>query len=195
MTKPLDLIGKTFGLLTVINKVESRNGKTHWNCQCSCGNFRIAQGTKLTDGTIKHCGCLNGIRPEKEENCLFCGIKLKTHQSKYCSRKCQTDFQQKKYIEDWKNGLEDGMRGEYQLSQHINHYIHEKYNEQCSQCGWHEINPYTGSIPLEIEHIDGNYTNNKEDNLILLCPNCHSLTATYKGANKGNGRAGRQKYS
>ena len=25
----------------------------------------------------------------------------------------------------------------------------------------------------------------------LLCPNCHSLTSTYKGANKGNGRVGR----
>lgn len=32
------------------------------------------------------------------------------------------------------------------------------------------------SAPLEIEHIDGNALNNKEDNLILLCPNCHSLT-------------------
>ena len=30
--------------------------------------------------------------------------------------------------------------------------------------------------------------NNKEENLTLLCPNCHSLTPTAKGANKGNGR-------
>lgn len=34
--------------------------------------------------------------------------------------------------------------------------------------------------------------NNKEENLLLLCPNCHSLTSTYKGANKGNGRPGRK---
>ena len=34
-----------------------------------------------------------------------------------------------------------------------------------------------------------------EDNLDLICPNCHSLTATYKGANKGNGRKDREKYS
>ena len=36
--------------------------------------------------------------------------------------------------------------------------------------------------------------NNKEENLILLCPNCHSLTQTYKGANRNHGRQGRKKY-
>ena len=45
------------------------------------------------------------------------------------------------------------------------------------------------------EHIDGNYMNNKEENLILLCPNCHSLTQTYKGANRNHGRQGRKKYT
>ena len=59
---------------------------------------------------------------------------------------------------------------------------------------WSKKNEYTGNIPLEIEHIDGNYLNNSENNLILLCPNCHSLTSTYKGANK-NGRKSRKKYS
>lgn len=36
--------------------------------------------------------------------------------------------------------------------------------------------------------MDGNHENNNLSNLKLLCPNCHSLTKTYKGANKGNGR-------
>lgn len=64
----------------------------------------------------------------------------------------------------------------------------EKYNNQCARCGWGEINPFTGTLPLEVEHIDGDATNNKEKNLTLLCPNCHSLTKTYRGANKGNGK-------
>jgi predicted HNH restriction endonuclease len=50
------------------------------------------------------------------------------------------------------------------------------------------MNPYSKKIPLEVEHIDGNYMNSKEENLTLLCPNCHSLTSTAKGANRGNGR-------
>ena len=55
------------------------------------------------------------------------------------------------------------------------------------ECGWCERNKHTGNIPIELEHIDGNNTNNELSNLKLLCPNCHSLTATYKGANRGNG--------
>lgn len=61
-------------------------------------------------------------------------------------------------------------------------------------CGWGEINSYTKKVPLEVHHIDGNYLNNNEENLQLLCPNCHALTSTYKAANK-NGRKGRDKYT
>jgi predicted HNH restriction endonuclease len=57
------------------------------------------------------------------------------------------------------------------------------------------VNPYTGKIPLEIEHIDGNYMNNDENNLDLICPNCHSLTGTYKSLNLGHGRKSRKKYT
>ena len=98
------------------------------------------------------------------------------------------------YIRRWKEGLENGIKGDYQISGYIRRYLFEKYDGKCARCGWHETNPYTKKIPLEIEHIDGNYMNNNEDNLILLCPNCHSQTATYKGANKGNGRQQRKKY-
>ena len=86
------------------------------------------------------------------------------------------------------------MRGEYQISMHIKTYLFKKYDNKCSKCGWSQINPYTNSIPLEIEHIDGNYRNNKEENLRLLCPNCHSLTETYKGANIHKGRKSRNRY-
>lgn len=50
---------------------------------------------------------------------------------------------------------------------------------------------------MNIENIliDGNYKNNREENLILLCPNCHSLTSTYKGANMNYGRKQRRKYT
>ena len=68
----------------------------------------------------------------------------------------------------------------------------EKTNGKCSKCGWGEVNPYTKRTPLEINHIDGNSKNNIEINLEILCPNCHSLTDSYKGANKGNGRENRK---
>jgi predicted HNH restriction endonuclease len=41
---------------------------------------------------------------------------------------------------------------------------------------------------VEVEHIDGNWRNNQPSNLTLLCPNCHSLTPTYRALNWGRGR-------
>lgn len=126
--------------------------------------------------------------------CINCNKPI-NKRSKYCSNKCQKEYQYKTYIDKWKNYENDGMRGEYQISSYIKTYLFSKYNNKCAICGWGEINKYTSKIPLEIEHIDGNYKNNKEENLILLCPNCHSLTSTYKGANLNKGRKSRNKYN
>lgn len=78
------------------------------------------------------------------------------------------------------------------ISGHIRRYLLEKYNSACQLCGWDKINPSIGVSPLEIDHIDGDFENNKESNLQLLCPNCHALTATYKNLNRGNGRSWRR---
>ena len=125
--------------------------------------------------------------------CLNCEIPI-LNKRKYCSNKCQKEYEYKKYIENWKKGLEKGMRGDYQISMHIKTYLFKKFDSKCARCGWGQINPFTNNSPLEIEHIDGNYKNNIESNLILLCPNCHSLTSTYKGANYNKGRKSRSKY-
>lgn len=131
---------------------------------------------------------------DKIENyCLNCGNKLSKTNQLYCNNRCQQDFQYKQYINRWKAGIENGMRGEYQISSHIRRYLFEKYDNKCEKCGLCEVNPSTGCVPLEVHHIDGDYTNNTEDNLLLLCPNCHALTETYKSLNK-NGRHDRNKY-
>jgi hypothetical protein len=64
---------------------------------------------------------------------------------------------------------------------------------KCSVCNWKKINPFSQSCPLNIDHIDGDSTNNNKENLQVLCPNCHSLTSTWGSLNKGNGRAERRK--
>lgn len=61
---------------------------------------------------------------------------------------------------------------------------------RCEVCGisrWMEM-----PIKLEIDHIDGNSDNNDISNLRLLCPNCHSLTETYKTANMGKNSSRQQ---
>lgn len=134
------------------------------------------------------------IHKRTKNLCLNCGKELNKTSKKYCSSECHKDYEYKEYIRKWKIGEEDGMCGEYGISKRIRRYLREKYNNKCSRCGWSEINPYTNNVPLEAHHKDGDYTNNDEDNLDLLCPNCHSLTETYKAANKGQGRKDRKKY-
>lgn len=121
--------------------------------------------------------------------CLHCGQSLKTPDRTFCNNNCQKEYEYVEYIKKWKSGEVSGGIGKswINISKHIRRYLLEKFNYQCSQCGWSKINPYTKRLPLEIEHIDGDATNNKEENLTLLCPNCHSLTKTYRGANRGNG--------
>jgi len=129
--------------------------------------------------------------------CLNCGCEYNIYRSskgKFCSNKCQGEYEYKEFIEKWKKGEESGLTGEYGISRHIRRYLFNKYKCSCQICGWSEVNPFTGNVPLEIHHIDGNYVNNKEENLQLLCPNHHSLTETFKNHNK-NGRKGRRKYN
>lgn len=124
-----------------------------------------------------------------KHKCLNCSTE--THNPKYCCRKCQKEYEQKVWIEKWLSGEISGF---YETNHwgdvpdRIRTYLFKKYNNRCSKCGWSEINPFTNKIPLEVEHIDGNYKNNRPENLTLLCPNCHSLTETYRGRNKGKGR-------
>lgn len=128
-----------------------------------------------------------------EHICKNCNKKFiaKGTKRKYCSNICQMEFQQKVWEEKWLSGEISGTSENDNWGNVLNRirtYLFKKYNSKCSICGWSERNPYTNLIPLEVEHIDGNSKNNRPENVTLLCPNCHSLTPTYRGANRGHGR-------
>lgn len=123
-----------------------------------------------------------------ENYCQNCGGLLYSSKSKFCCIKCQLDFQYSTFINDWKNDLITGISGQYGISAHIKNYLFNKNNNSCESCGWSEINPISKKIPLQMHHIDGNCLNNKEENLQLLCPNCHALTSTFGNLNKDSKR-------
>lgn len=163
------------------------------------------EGQRLSDVKVKKFCCSscaaqynNKKYPKKQaknkfNKCLNCGKEFDTvkYNKKYCSSSCQAEHKYKQYIEEWKLGLQNGLSGKYQTSDYIRRYLFEKYDNKCCRCGWSEINPTSGRIPLQIHHVDGNYKNNSEDNLELLCPNCHALTPTFGALNRGKGRDGR----
>lgn len=122
----------------------------------------------------------------------FNGWRNEGQEKIYCSLKCFGEYVRKKNLEMWENGEKDGTSC-YTCSSAIRRYLLSKYHNSCQICGWSERNQFTNRIPLQIHHIDGNSCNNREDNLQVLCPNCHSLTENYGSRNK-NATNGRSKY-
>jgi len=130
--------------------------------------------------------------PKKPKSrCLSCGKETSRAYYKYCSNSCQAEYQYQSYIKRWKAGGVNGLQSIGIVSGHIKRYLRRKFANKCCLCGWAMVNPKTEQVPLVADHIDGNWRNNIESNLRLLCPNCDSLSPTYAGLNRGNGRKNR----
>ena len=130
--------------------------------------------------------------PKKPRNpCLNCGREPARQSYKYCCNKCQIEYQHKIYIQKWLKGEIIGLQRLGIVSVHIKNYLREKFQNQCCLCGWGRINAKLGYSPLVADHVDGNWRNNCESNLRLICPNCDALTLTYGGLNRGRGRENR----
>ena len=129
------------------------------------------------------------MNPKKPRTaCPVCGKEPARSFYKYCSNVCQLEYQYLARIERWKKGEESGLSSIGLVSGYVKTYLRRKYGNKCCLCGWSQINPTTGIIPLVADHVDGNWRNNTEENLRLVCPNCDALSPTFAALNKGNGR-------
>lgn len=150
-------------------------------CKTTVRRYLIRE--KLTDGKYYYT----------KHKCEFCGqnitdgIKLK-----FCNDICRNAQRQSvetEKLEAWLAGKITGHSGPaFKVKNFVKRWMVEKYGEKCSLCGWAKKNPTTGKIPVEVDHIDGNAENTTPENLRLLCPNCHSLTPTFRALNKKSAR-------
>jgi 5-methylcytosine-specific restriction endonuclease McrA len=76
-------------------------------------------------------------------------------------------------LKDWSN---------YAGHQTLKKHLISQRSHACESCGLAKW--IAQPIPLEVHHRDGSRTNNAEENLQLLCPNCHAVTDTWKGRNR-----------
>lgn len=126
----------------------------------------------------------NKVPKKTSDFCLYCGKP--TFKSNCCSKICG----QKVYIENqWKKKKEQiesfgGFEKENRPA--ARKYLINVYGHKCSICGINEWNNVP--VPLVCDHIDGHHTNNKLDNLRMVCHNCNALLPTFGAKNKGKGR-------
>ncbi|WP_056947768.1 AP2 domain-containing protein [Secundilactobacillus odoratitofui] len=60
MSRKIEMTGKQYGRLTVIRQKgqDAKNADLLWECQCSCGNVVVVDGSRLRGGYVRSCGCL-----------------------------------------------------------------------------------------------------------------------------------------
>lgn len=81
MSKKINIVGKKFGMLTVLEecKEHDKHNKIVYKCQCDCGNICYKQSSPLRTGRTKSCGCLKpGISGTKIYN-IFYGMKKRCY--------------------------------------------------------------------------------------------------------------------
>jgi predicted nucleic acid-binding Zn ribbon protein len=155
---------------------------------CGCALPYEKRGNKFCNRKCSNIYSNQNRQKKYKYKCKNCDNFLNKKKI-FCDSKCMQEFQYKTYIAEWKSGKIEGTKGSNKTltcSSYIKRYIIEKYNNKCARCGFDKKHPVDGRSILEIDHIDGKADNNNEENLILLCPNCHALTATYRARNYGN---------
>lgn len=126
----------------------------------------------------------NRLRIRKAKpDCPNCNVKLSNHQKTYCSNKCQGEYQYKIEIKPRFD------LGAIQDRNTLRRILNKENGSKCSICLIEDWN--NAPIVFEVDHINGDASNNLPENLRLVCPNCHSQTEFYKGRNRGNGRISR----
>ena len=94
MSKKIEMVGKTFGLLTVVGELPTRGKgrKLLFRCRCACGNWSPSvAGHDLRTLRTVSCGCKrNGMLRERSMKHGLSGRGGDSHYTRWCGIKTRT---------------------------------------------------------------------------------------------------------
>lgn len=153
---------------------------------CGNCNIQLSENKKNNKFCSNSCSAKfnNSKRKKKKRLCVGCGNQITKRGKKYCSNKCQS----KAIWEIKEQQIKD--TGKVKGISQARRYLLDQ-SKCCKICG---NDSWLGSpILLICDHINGNSSDWRIDNLRMICSNCDATTPYYKNKNKGNGRAYRRK--
>lgn len=135
-------------------------------CSTECAHSRVhskEQRRKISEG-VKKSHLENPMSKEHMDAFLKAGLQA--------SKNWREENEKQLLLTDFSTLTFERLRKRVLLEQ----------EGKCNHCGLFE---WRGRpLTLEIEHKDGNHHNNARENVEAICPNCHSLTPTWRGKNK-----------
>ena len=142
-------------------KCNTEHTKPGLYCSRSCANSRSFSNEAKMKKSVASKKFYNSLSPEKKQEIADrLGSTGLARQGKTVERLLESNFST------------------------LNHQNKRKrvIIEQDFHCGCCGIDTWLGKpITFELEHIDGNRQNNERHNLVGLCPNCHSLSWSWRG--------------
>lgn len=145
MAELIDIRGKTFGRLKVLDRAENtKRGSARWLCKCECGKELVVIGRCLRNGHTKSCGCYHDDCARK------LGNSKKTH-----------GMEPRRLYNIW--------RGMLQRCEYPKHEAYANYGGRgisiCKE--WHDFevfrdwaigNGYSNSVTIDRINVDGDYS-------------------------------------
>ena len=130
------------------------------------------------------------IKPEQYFKCLNCDVEyvrrpnqIKKGHKIYCSKQCSINHRVQINLEERNKQFTEGK---LTRSYWLRRIFLEKDGNVCSCC---KLTTWLDKpIPLWLDHINGNASNNSPENLRLICLNCDALGDTFGSKNYGKGR-------
>lgn len=112
MPKPVNLVGKHIGNLTVVERTaSSKHGESRWVCKCTCGGSIVLSYRQIKNGRIDNCGCIPKPHHNKTHGCsntaLYNHWKMMIYRCEKPSNRAYKYYGQRgiKVCEEWHDFL------------------------------------------------------------------------------------------